>query len=77
MMLTRIKALQFSAFKTAHPLYTWLTHQAPGMLGSKRIKWNFTKFLVDRDGRVVKRFAPQETPELIEKHIKRLLTSTN
>ena len=46
----------------AHPLYRWLTAEAPGLLGSKAIKWNFTKFLVGRDGRVLKRYAPQEAP---------------
>ena len=49
----------------AHPLYQWLTAEAPGLLGSKAIKWNFTKFLVGRDGRVIKRYAPQDTPEKI------------
>ncbi|RXL45479.1 glutathione peroxidase, partial [Citrobacter sp. AAK_AS5] len=43
----------------AHPLYAWLTAQAPGLLGSEAIKWNFTKFLVRRDGSVFKRYAPQ------------------
>lgn len=47
----------------AHPLYRWLTAEAPGLLGSKAIKWNFTKFLVGRDGRVIKRYAPQDAPE--------------
>jgi glutathione peroxidase len=47
----------------AHPLYQWLQSEAPGLLGSKAIKWNFTKFLVGRDGRVLKRYAPQDTPE--------------
>ena len=46
----------------AHPLYRWLTAQAPGLLGSKAIKWNFTKFLVGKDGRVLKRYAPQDAP---------------
>ncbi|MDH4392084.1 MAG: glutathione peroxidase [Aquabacterium sp.] len=46
----------------AHPLYAWLKEQAPGLLGSKGIKWNFTKFLVGRDGRVLKRYAPQDAP---------------
>src|SRR3990167_9550913 len=44
----------------AHPLYQWLTDEAPGLLGSKAIKWNFTKFLVGKDGRVIKRYAPQD-----------------
>lgn len=57
----------------AHPLYKHLTQEAPGVLGSKAIKWNFTKFLVDREGKVVKRFAPADTPEKIEEHIKKLL----
>lgn len=47
----------------AHPLYRWLTAEAPGLLGSKAIKWNFTKFLVGRDGRVIRRYAPQDAPE--------------
>ena len=46
----------------AHPLYQWLVAEAPGVLGSKSIKWNFTKFLVARDGSVVKRYAPTDTP---------------
>ena len=46
----------------AHPLFAWLKDEAPGLLGSKGIKWNFTKFLVGRDGRVVKRYAPQDAP---------------
>lgn len=59
--------------ESAHPLFTYLSSEAPGALGTKRIKWNFTKFLVDRDGKVVKRFAPTDTPEKIEAHIKELL----
>jgi glutathione peroxidase len=47
----------------AHPLYQWLTHEAPGFLGSKSVKWNFTKFLVSKDGHVIKRYAPTDTPE--------------
>ena len=47
----------------AHPLYKFLKEQAPGILGSKGIKWNFTKFLVSRDGLVVKRYAPTTKPE--------------
>ncbi len=46
----------------AHPLYRWLTAQAPGVLGTKAIKWNFTKFLVGRDGQVIRRYAPQDAP---------------
>jgi glutathione peroxidase len=46
----------------AHPLYQWLTREAPGLLGSTGIKWNFTKFLVGRDGRTIKRYAPQDEP---------------
>ncbi|MGV2686808.1 glutathione peroxidase, partial [Clostridium perfringens] len=53
--------------------YRHLTSEAPGALGIKAIKWNFTKFLVDRSGRVVKRFAPTDTPEKIEEDIKKLL----
>jgi len=57
----------------AHPLYQWLTAEAPGILGTKAIKWNFTKFLVGRDGRVIKRYAPQDTPEKIAKDIEAAL----
>ena len=47
----------------AHPLYQWLKSQAPGMLGTEGIKWNFTKFLVGKEGQVIKRYAPQDAPE--------------
>jgi glutathione peroxidase len=49
----------------AHPLWRWLTQEASGLLGSHAIKWNFTKFLVGRDGQVLKRYPPQERPEAI------------
>lgn len=52
-----------------HPLYKYLKHEAKGLLGSEAIKWNFTKFLVDRDGKVVNRYAPNDTPESIGKDI--------
>jgi glutathione peroxidase len=58
----------------AHPLYRHLKKAAPGLLGSEAIKWNFTKFLVDRSGRVVKRYAPTDKPESIEKDIVPLLS---
>ena len=57
----------------AHPLYQWLTAEAPGLLGSKAIKWNFTKFLVGRDGRVIKRYAPQDAPEKLSRDIEAAL----
>ncbi len=57
----------------ADPLYVWLKKQKRGLLGSTSIKWNFTKFLIDRQGNVVERFAPGDTPEQIEPHIKKLL----
>jgi glutathione peroxidase len=57
----------------AAPLYRHLKDEAPGLLGSKRIKWNFTKFLVDRDGNVAKRYAPQVKPEDIASDIEALL----
>jgi glutathione peroxidase len=56
-----------------HLLYRWLKTEQKGILGSESIKWNFTKFLVDRAGRVVARFSPQTTPEEIEPEIQRLL----
>jgi glutathione peroxidase len=59
----------------AHPLYRWLTSEAPGLLGSKAIKWNFTKFLVGRDGRVIRRYAPQDAPEKLAKAIEAALAS--
>jgi glutathione peroxidase len=59
----------------AHPLYQWLKHSAPGMLGIEAIKWNFTKFLIGRDGKIFKRYAPQTTPKAIEEDIERLLVS--
>ncbi|RUS48105.1 glutathione peroxidase [Cohnella sp. AR92] len=59
--------------KSAHPLYRYLTKESPGLFGSKAIKWNFTKFLIDREGRIVKRFAPTVPPEKIESYIQKLL----
>ncbi len=53
----------------AHPLYQWLSAEAPGLLGSKAIKWNFTKFLVGKDGQVIKRYAPQDAPASLAKDI--------
>jgi glutathione peroxidase len=58
---------------SAAPIYEYLKSEAPGVLGSKAIKWNFTKFLVDQNGNVLKRFSPQDTPEKIEKEIEKLL----
>jgi glutathione peroxidase len=58
---------------SAHPLYQYLVSAKPGLLGSKDIKWNFTKFLVDKQGNVVKRYAPTDTPEKIAKDIEGLL----
>ncbi|WP_417457701.1 glutathione peroxidase [Kordiimonas sp.] len=57
----------------AVPLYKHLKAEKKGVLGSERIKWNFTKFLVNKDGEVVKRFAPTDKPEAIRKHIEALL----
>jgi len=57
----------------AHPLWKWLTSEAPGILGSQAIKWNFTKFLIGRDGRVIKRYAPTDTPESMKKDIETAL----
>jgi glutathione peroxidase len=57
----------------AAPLYRFLKTEKPGLLGSEAIKWNFTKFLVDRDGNVVKRYAPNDTPESIAKDIEKAL----
>lgn len=57
------------------PVYEWLKNQAPGFLGSKAIKWNFTKFLVDSDGKVVKRYAPIVKPEKISSDIEKTINS--
>ena len=57
----------------ATPLYQWMKGEAPGLMGSKSIKWNFTKFLIDREGKVVRRYAPTDKPEGIEKDIATLL----
>ena len=59
----------------AHPLYQWLKQEAPGFLGTEGIKWNFTKFLIGRDGRVIKRYAPQDTPEKIAKDVEAALAA--
>ena len=57
----------------AAPLYEFLKREARGLMGSKAIKWNFTKFLVDREGNVIKRFGPQETPERLRGAVEALL----
>ena len=57
----------------AHPLWRYLTKDKPGLLGTEAIKWNFTKFLVDRAGNVVARFAPNDTPESIERDVAKAL----
>ncbi|MEI6330698.1 MAG: glutathione peroxidase [Pseudanabaena sp. ELA645] len=57
----------------AHPLYQYLSKAAPGILGTEGIKWNFTKFLVDRNGKVVKRYPPTAKPEDLVKDIQALL----
>ena len=57
----------------AHPLYKHLKQEAPGIFGTQAVKWNFTKFLVDRNGKVVKRFAPTDSPESIGKELAAVL----
>ena len=57
----------------AHPLYQWLVREAPGVLGTKAIKWNFTKFLVGKDGQVIKRYAPTDTPASLAQDIEAAL----
>ena len=57
----------------AHPLWKWLKSQKSGLLGIEAIKWNFSKFLVDKSGKVVKRYAPTDTPEKIEKDLAAVL----
>ena len=59
----------------AHPLYKWLSSEAPGLLGSKSIKWNFTKFLVGKDGQVIRRYAPTDKPADLAKDIDKALAA--
>ncbi len=59
----------------AHPLWKWLSSEAPGLLGSTAVKWNFTKFLVGRDGQVHKRYAPTDTPESMRRDIEAALAA--
>lgn len=56
-----------------HPLYEFLKESKPGIMGTEGIKWNFTKFLVDKNGEVVKRYAPNDTPEKIKKDLAQYL----
>lgn len=59
----------------AHPLYKHLKHEAKGLLGTERIKWNFTKFLVDPQGKVIRRYAPTDKPEAIARDIETQLAA--
>ncbi|BEP45485.1 glutathione peroxidase [Variovorax sp. V15] len=59
----------------AAPLYQWLTKEKPGLLGSTAIKWNFTKFLIGRDGTVLKRYAPLDTPASLERDVEAALAA--
>lgn len=59
----------------AHPLWQWLTTEARGVLGTQAVKWNFTKFLVGRDGRVLKRFAPTDSPASLAADIEKALSA--
>jgi glutathione peroxidase len=59
----------------AHPLWRWLTAEAPGLLGSQAVKWNFTKFLVGRDGKVIRRYAPTDKPQSLRKDIEAALAA--
>ena len=56
-----------------HPLYTWLKHEAAGILGTEAIKWNFTKFLINREGKVINRYAPATRPDELAETIEALL----
>lgn len=60
---------------TADPLYQWVSAEAPGLMGSKAIKWNFTKFLIGKDGQVIKRFAPADPPAALAKDIEAALAA--
>ena len=59
----------------AHPLYKWLSSEAPGLLGRKSIKWNFTKFLVGKDGQVIRRYAPTDKPADLAKDVEAALAA--
>ena len=59
----------------AAPLWKWLTAEAPGILGTRTIKWNFTKFLVGKDGKVLKRYAPNDSPESLKGDIEAALAA--
>jgi len=59
----------------AHPLFKWLTQEAPGVLGTTGIKWNFTKFLVGKDGKVIRRYAPSDKPESMKQDIEAALAA--
>ena len=59
----------------ADPLFKWLTSEAPGLLGTKAIKWNFTKFLVGKDGQVIKRYGPQDAPASLAKDVEKALAA--
>jgi glutathione peroxidase len=59
----------------AHPLWQWLTAEAPGLLGSKPIKWNFTKFLIGKNGKVLKRYAPTDSPDSMRRDIEEALAA--
>jgi glutathione peroxidase len=59
----------------AHPLWQWLKGEKPGLLGTEAIKWNFTKFLVGKDGQVLKRYAPNDTPESLRADIEKALAA--
>ena len=59
----------------AHPLWKWLTKQAPGVLGTTAVKWNFTKFLIGKDGRVIRRYAPTDAPQTLARDIEQALAA--
>ena len=73
LLLTRLVSRFDAAAIAANPLYKILAENFPDLLGSDAVKWNFTKFLVDRNGTVLKRFEPTVTPEEIEREIQSLL----
>jgi glutathione peroxidase len=70
-MMTKVKVNG----SDAHPLWQWLKGEKPGLLGTAGIKWNFTKFLVSRQGQVIKRYAPNDTPDSLRADIEKALAS--
>ena len=73
MVLTDLSERAGVTCENAHPVFNYLKSELKGVLGTGRVKWNFTKFLVDKDGKPLKRFSPTTKPEKIEKYLETIL----